>query len=180
METFATFMEYVYTQDFTIDDADEKPDYPEISLMGLISRRISHVVMDYADDHFDTKHDTRETIQHSPEYYMSIARLYNFANQYDLSELMDLCTEKVRLSLANTSFDDTDALSIWTLLEFIWPTTNVEDKLREVLLRFVLLNLATAMQSGHSFHVLKNIPEISTALLFMTPSSYWEELSSYN
>ncbi|KAK6221828.1 hypothetical protein QIS74_04700 [Colletotrichum tabaci] len=179
MDTFTMFMEYAYTQDFTIVDPDERDYDSKISLMTFISMRALDVAIKYAIDYFDKEVDTRESIQHSLEYYMSIARLYNLANQYDVSELMDLCIEKVRLSLANSMFDNNDACSVWTLLEFIWPKTNIEDKFREVLLRFILFDLRTAMKSAEAVRVLKNTPEISTALLLMAPHSYWVELTSY-
>ncbi|GJD00421.1 hypothetical protein ColKHC_09246 [Colletotrichum higginsianum] len=119
MDTFTMFMEYAHTQDFTIVDPNERENDSKMSLMTFISMGAPNVAIDYAGDYFDEGDDTRESIQHSLEYYMSIARLYNLANQYDLSELMDLCIEKVRLSLANSMFDNNDACSVWTLLEFI-------------------------------------------------------------
>ncbi|CCF43440.1 hypothetical protein CH063_13144 [Colletotrichum higginsianum] len=179
MDTFTMFMEYAYTQDFTIIDPDQREDISKMSLMTFISMRAPDVAIKYANDYFDKVDDTRESIQHSFEYYMSIARLYNLANQCDLSELMDLCIEKVRLSLANSTFDKNDACSVWMLLESIWPRTNIEDKFREVLLRFILFDLRTAMESAEAVRVLKNTPEISTALLLMAPYSYWVELTSH-
>ncbi|TQN63585.1 hypothetical protein CSHISOI_11830, partial [Colletotrichum shisoi] len=164
MDIFTMFMEYAYTQDFTIVDPEERKDDSQLTLMSFISMGDPDVAISYADEYFD-REDTRESIQHSLEYYMSIARLYNLASQYDLSELMDLCIEKVRLSLANSAFDSNDACSVWTLLEFIWPRTNVEDKFREVLLLFILIDLRAAMESAEAERVLKNTPEISTALL---------------
>ncbi|KAJ0163060.1 hypothetical protein CTA2_3580 [Colletotrichum tanaceti] len=179
MQTFAAFVEYVYTQDFTIEDPDEMSDHHESTLLGFLSKGKKCAAMGYAKSYHDVKNDMRKAIRHSHEYYMSIARLYDLANRYDLSELVDCCIEKVRIGLANTSFEDVEALTTWALLEFIWPKTNIGDKFREVLLRVILIDLRTAMESEEAAHVLENTPEISTALLLMAPHSFWQELTSY-
>ncbi|KAK2054731.1 hypothetical protein LY76DRAFT_686445 [Colletotrichum caudatum] len=192
--TFATFLEYAYTGNFTImdrkipHDSEEPPSLCE-SMASCESTESESTK--YALKHFGSvlrqtcsENDAVQhvsalpttTVPHSRGYYVAHARLYVFAEEYELDELKSLCVEKMRQSLAGNPGQVELTHAVVDVLRFIWPQTKSQDAMRKLFLRYILTDMGWMMKQPVFNKLLKDMPQISHELLFTVPLAYWEAL----
>ncbi|KAK2004408.1 hypothetical protein LX36DRAFT_744853 [Colletotrichum falcatum] len=179
VRTFATFLEYAYTGNFTIIDQGIKPE-PDIETIALGDAMASKEWSKSAS----TKpsigtlgHDNRNRdTSYSGGYYMAHCRLYLFACQHSIEELKKLCVEKVRQSfVANPGHGELGS-SVVDMLSFIWPQTASGDAMRNLIFQYILTDMGWMMKYAQLNALLKEKLDICQELFFMVPMAYWEAL----
>ncbi|KAK2004406.1 hypothetical protein LX36DRAFT_649960 [Colletotrichum falcatum] len=192
MSTFTKFSQFAYEHDYTIiDPEEEKSDTAGFfTINEIISRAksrkngwrttfLEEFMAEYlGEEGNDAFVDWEKKARfHSHAQYMSHAQLYILADCYAISGLVSLSVQKIREMLVNNPLDRNIFDTVWRLLGFVWTRTTSEDKLRKLLLQFLLLDLEDALNSPEAAHVCANTPEIAAALMLTPSISHWSNIS---
>ncbi|KAK2024482.1 hypothetical protein LX32DRAFT_97518 [Colletotrichum zoysiae] len=194
MDTFTKLLQFAYEHDYTFTDPNERRDDGKSFTMNQriylvewgaytwpteLSRELADQFHDEASDvvWHGAENPFDQALYHSYGHYMSHVQLYILADRYGVLALMSLSVQKICAMLVNNPLTKDLFSTVWKLLEFIWPKTTSEDRLKKLLLRFLLVDLRDALDLPVAAGVLTNIPDIAVALMLMPSRGYWEEVS---
>ncbi|KAI3543740.1 hypothetical protein CSPX01_06063 [Colletotrichum filicis] len=201
-EVFTQLVEFAYSHDLSLHDYDmiEKPKNRDTDEAAKESRSLQqrlwkeHCMKEeiampelrFGKDRFKISHlddsraggRNRVSVYHSEEYFMAHARLYCLADQYGITDLAEVCVEKLQTVLYEHPVNDVLNEAICKLLLFVWPRTMPKDELRLLLIDYILTNLSNALTKNMTIFgpVLDKIPEIAVAILRSAPDQYWQAL----
>ncbi|KAK6221818.1 hypothetical protein QIS74_04690 [Colletotrichum tabaci] len=124
-------------------------------------------------------------LQHDSGYQAVLKthlNLYFLADEHEITELKDLCLERIRLTLLHAPGTSEVASSVLDAIHVVYANTDIGNPLRSLLVKYCATDMEWMMGGGGGggvvqiTPVIRGVPGFAADLLLEIPHAYWKEV----